>query len=82
LAGEIIHICRTESVRRLSDVLLRRTAIAMEGLLSAAAVEEAADIVADALGWTPARRNAEAILMRAEMTRRAIPDHTAAKTAA
>ena len=81
-AGEIIHICRTESVRRLSDVLLRRTAIAMEGLLSAAAVEEAADIVADALGWTPARRNAEANLMRAEMTRRAIPDHTAAKTAA
>lgn len=81
-AGEIIHICRTESVRRLSDVLLRRTAIAMEGLLTAAAVEEAADIVAAALDWTPARRKAEVDLMRAEMARRAIPDHTAAKDAA
>lgn len=81
-AGEIIHICRSEAVRRLSDVLLRRTAIAMEGLLTAAAVEEAADIVAAALGWTPSRRNVEADLMRAEMARRAVPDHTAAKNAA
>ena len=81
-AGEIIHICRTEHVRRLSDILLRRTAIAMEGLLSAAAVEEAAEIVATELGWTPAQRTAEVALMRAEMARRAIPEHTPAKSAA
>jgi glycerol-3-phosphate dehydrogenase len=80
--GEIIHICRTEPVRRLSDLLLRRTAIAMEGLLSAAGVEEVADAVASALGWTAARRDAEITLMRAEMTRRAIPDHPVVQAAA
>ncbi len=80
--GEIIHICRAEPVRRLSDVLLRRTAIAMEGLLSTAAVDEVADVVATALGWDANRKSAEVALMCAEMKRRAVPECAAAKHAA
>jgi glycerol-3-phosphate dehydrogenase len=72
-SGEIAHLCRTEPVRRLSDVLLRRTAIAMEGLLSAAGAGEVADVMAATLGWTPQRRAAEVALMQGEMDRRAIP---------
>ena len=45
-------------------------------------LEEVADAVASALGWTAARRDAEITLMRAEMTRRAIPDHPVVQAAA
>ncbi len=80
--GEIIQICRTESVRRLSDILLRRTAIAMEGLLTSQVVTETADIAASALGWNAARKEAEIQLMHVEMKRRAVPDAATAKAAA
>ncbi len=81
-AGEIQHICRTESVRRLSDILLRRTAIAMEGLLTGEAVAETASVAAAVLGWDAARLGQEMELMRAEMKRRAVPGHASAKAAA
>jgi glycerol-3-phosphate dehydrogenase len=71
-AGEIIHICNTEKVRCLSDILLRRTAIAMEGLLTGAVVEEVAAIAAQAFGWPAQRKAAEIAAMHAEMKRRAV----------
>ena len=40
--------CREEPIRRLTDLLFRRTAIAMEGFLSTAAVEEVAGVAAAA----------------------------------
>lgn len=48
---EIVFIAREEHVRRLADLLFRRSAIAMEGLLSPAAIVETGAIAADALGW-------------------------------
>ena len=81
-SGEIIHICRTESVRRLSDILLRRTAIAMEGLLSFQAVNDVAEVAAAALGWDDRRTAFEIDQARAELKRRAVPDVTALRAAA
>lgn len=81
-SGEVMHICRTEAVRRLSDILLRRTAIAMEGSLSRAAVEEIADIAAPVLGWDAARKLSEVNQMNTEMRRRAIPEASLSKSAA
>ena len=57
--GEIAWIARGEMVTRLSDVILRRTLIALRGLASEQAVREVSGVVADALGWTPAQRAAE-----------------------
>ncbi len=68
--GEIVHICATENVCRLADLLLRRTAVTMEGLLSDAAIRETADIAAPVLGWNTARRDAEIAFAAEEMSRR------------
>ena len=69
---EIAHICQNEFVRRLSDILLRRTAIAMEGLFSMKAVEEVAQIAAATLGWTKARTKTEIDLTHFEMNKRSV----------
>ena len=78
--SEVAHICRTESVRRLSDILLRRTAIAMEGLLNAKVVEEVADIAAATLGWNKTRTKAEIALTHFEMNKRSVRTSAAAPT--
>lgn len=57
--AEIELVCRTERVSRLEDVILRRTLMAFEGRTSRAAIEEVADVVAGALGWDRAERNAQ-----------------------
>ena len=77
-ASEVAHICRTESVRRLSDILLRRTSIAMEGLLTLKVVEEVAQIAAATLGWNKARTKAEINLAHFEMNKRSVRTATAA----
>lgn len=56
---ELAWLCRNESVGRLTDLLFRRTDIALSGRLSAAVVAEAAEIAADALGWDAERRQNE-----------------------
>ena len=81
-SGEIAHICRKENVRRLTDILLRRTAITMEGLLNHSVVLEVAKLAAEELGWNTARISAEIHLTRAEMKLRSIPDEAAVKAAA
>ena len=68
--SEISYICKNENVRRLSDLLLRRTAITMEGYLSPELIVESAGIAAGILGWDKARTRTEIELAEAEMKKR------------
>ena len=70
--GEITYICNHENVRRLSDLLLRRTAITMEGKLSPEVIQETADIAANALGWDKNRVVAEIEHAHADLARRSV----------
>ena len=72
LTGEIIHMCQNERVVRLSDILLRRTTIAMEGRLDEEVVNEVAGICAIELRWSPTRLAAELKHTRHELKRRSI----------
>lgn len=69
-SGEIAYICKNENVRKLADLLLRRTAIAMEGLLSRAAIQEVAPIAASVLDWDNKRMANEIDFAESEMERR------------
>lgn len=71
-SGEISYICKHENVRRLADLLLRRTAITMEGLLKPAAIQETAKIAADVLGWTKAHTQSEIVHAEAELAKRSV----------
>jgi glycerol-3-phosphate dehydrogenase len=79
--GEITYICANENVRRLADLLLRRTAIAMEGLLTADVIHETATIAANALGWDKKRMTTEIELATSELERRSVRDTSVAKAA-
>ena len=57
--AEIAWIAREELVTTLSDVILRRTLIALRGQASEEAVRDVAGVLADTLGWTPAHRAAQ-----------------------
>jgi glycerol-3-phosphate dehydrogenase len=67
---EIACLCKTENVRRLSDLLLRRTAIAMEGLVSKDVIEETAALAATALGWSDSQKSTEIEHATSEMKKR------------
>ena len=71
-SGEIAYICTHENVRHLADLLLRRTAITMEGLLTPDAIHETAKIAADVLGWSKPRIEAEVAHAEAELARRSV----------
>jgi glycerol-3-phosphate dehydrogenase len=49
---EIAFLATTEKVRRLDDLLLRRTMLAMLGQLTRQRVDELANVLGDALGWS------------------------------
>lgn len=68
--AEIAWLCREEPLRRLTDLLLRRTAIAMEGLLSEPAIAETAQIAAATLGWNAERQAQEITLASTELAKR------------
>jgi glycerol-3-phosphate dehydrogenase len=68
--GEIAYICQHEHVRRLADLLLRRTTITIEGMLNTSVIEETAKIAADLMGWNKARMQAEIQHAEAELARR------------
>ena len=51
-AEEIEHITRTEAVVHLDDVILRRTSLAFIGGLSRKLLEQVAEVVGKALGWS------------------------------
>ncbi|AFL50487.1 glycerol-3-phosphate dehydrogenase [Sinorhizobium fredii] len=56
---ELAWICRNECVGRLTDLLFRRTDIALSGRLSVAVITEAAEIAAEILGWDVTRQQYE-----------------------
>lgn len=58
LVGEIRYMVRNERVSRLEDIVLRRSLLAFEGLVSRAILQALADRVAPDLGWTPTQRDA------------------------
>jgi len=57
--GEIDYIARCEHVARLADIVMRRTTLAISGALTQSNLAEIAAVAAAALGWTPARCEAE-----------------------
>lgn len=69
-ARELAFLCQQEPTRRLADLLLRRTSIAMEGLLTPTAIAEAGDIAAEALGWDEPQRHREVNHCLSELTGR------------
>ncbi len=78
--GEITYICAHENVRHLADLLLRRTAITMEGLLTVDVIHETAKIAADVLGWNTARTKTEIEHASAELAIRSVQNVKAAET--
>ena len=78
-AGEIAYICAHENVRHLADLLLRRTAITMEGLLTAGAIRDTAKIAADVLGWNKTRTKAELEHATAELAKRSVQNVKSAR---
>lgn len=71
-SGEIAYICANEHVRHLSDLLLRRTTITVEGLLTREVIHETAEVTAEVLGWTETRMNAEIAQVESERAKRSV----------
>ena len=60
LAAEVVYAVTHEGARHLDDVLTRRTRISIETFdRGIHAARPAAELMADALGWTPARTDEE-----------------------
>jgi glycerol-3-phosphate dehydrogenase len=60
LGAEVLHAARHECAVTLSDAMLRRTAAGSAGHPGRDAIERAAAIVGDELGWDASRRRIEA----------------------
>lgn len=58
-AAELTYLCRQTGVVHLSDLVLRRTLLAIRGEVSEASLAEVAQVAADALGWNEARKRSE-----------------------
>jgi len=56
---EIIFLATHEKILHLDDFVLRRSMLAMLGLLTREMLEELAGVLANALGWTKEQRKAE-----------------------
>lgn len=57
--AELRHLCRETGVMHLSDLVVRRTLLAIRGRVTDALLAELAQVAADALGWDAARRRRE-----------------------
>lgn len=57
--AELRHLCLDTGVVHLSDLVMRRTLLAIRGRVDDAVLAEMADVCADALGWSAARRHEE-----------------------
>lgn len=55
---EIQWLIQSEKVRDLSDILIRRTSLGIEGRVTDALMDETAAILAETLNWTPAETEA------------------------
>ena len=65
---EVDWIARNEMVENLADIVMRRTTLAIEGRLSAAALDEISGVAAAALGWSESRRKAEIIEVATQLS--------------
>ncbi len=70
--AEIVILCREEWVRRLADILLRRTEMAMAGQVSLPLIHEIAEIAAAELAWDADRKRAEIDATIHAMQRRSV----------
>ena len=68
--AEIDFLARSEQVVRLSDIVLRRTAIAVTGELNRKDLDEIAGVAGEALGWSGQRRQEEVESTAAELAHR------------
>jgi glycerol-3-phosphate dehydrogenase len=57
--AELDYIARNEFVEHLSDMVMRRTTLAVTGSLTIRDLQKIAPVVARACGWAPERTNAE-----------------------
>jgi len=57
--AELRHLCRATGVVHLDDLVIRRTLLAIRGLVTDAALAEMAAVAAEALGWDAARQHQE-----------------------
>lgn len=70
LGAEITHAVDREMAHTLSDVVFRRTDLGTAGWPGTRALEDAADLMASRLGWSPERRDREI-----DETRSLFPNH-------
>jgi glycerol-3-phosphate dehydrogenase len=68
--AEIDYLARFEAVERLTDIVLRRTMLAMTGALDHADLDEIASLLGDALGWSESRRADEISVTATELSER------------
>jgi glycerol-3-phosphate dehydrogenase len=68
--AEIDYLVRFEAVERLADIVLRRTSLAMAGVLNRENLEEIASLAGEALGWSNGRRADEISATAAELSER------------
>ncbi|NBN63206.1 glycerol-3-phosphate dehydrogenase/oxidase [Pannonibacter tanglangensis] len=66
-AAEIVWLLQGEHVLHLSDLVLRRTALAITGTISGALIEAIGAIMARERGWPPARTTRECEALRQEL---------------
>ncbi len=67
---EVAYLARQERVTRLTDIALRRSLMAFEGLLSDATIARLAEIAGRELGWDAARRERETSHLRLDLSKR------------
>jgi glycerol-3-phosphate dehydrogenase len=58
-AAELSYLCLETGVVHLDDLVIRRTLLAIRGLVTDAALAEMAGIAAEALGWDAAQQHSE-----------------------
>jgi glycerol-3-phosphate dehydrogenase len=68
--AEIDFIARVEGVSRLADMVMRRTTLAVRGDLTMRDLGAIADVVGEALGWSPQQRDAERDAVARELRER------------
>ncbi len=66
-AAEIVYLIRHEFVTSLSDLVLRRTSLAIAGDISMVSIERIADVLAVERGWTSSHRDDEVTNLIAEL---------------
>ncbi|MFD4838548.1 glycerol-3-phosphate dehydrogenase/oxidase [Achromobacter sp. NPDC058515] len=80
-AAEIRSLCLDTGVRRLDDLAIRRTLLAIRGRVNGAVLSELADLAAAALGWTAERRREEWLACSAILRERHFVDLSAGAAA-